>query len=233
MQTFAKKEITLYTYHLKPPFITNLEKKEGLSFDLVKLLNNNNKKVHYKVRYIPRLRLEKDIMINNPSPILWVSPIWFKDKSKYKFNWSDVILKDRDVFISLNKRFNYTGPSSVIGQYIILTRGFFYHGLQALMKEKKISPLLLDSETQSFKMIASGRGGLSIISESTLSYLLLSESLETRDKIKVAKNPHDSYNRSILLPKHKKTIYKDLNNRISRLKNNPLWLKLLKKYNLK
>jgi len=167
--TFASKEsVSLYTYHLKPPFIVDLEKMKGLSFDLAKVLSKNSEKFNFVVNYLPRKRLDA---IKEKKIVLWSNPPWVSDSEQKEYFWSRGIVKDSDVIISHRDHpLIFNDIKKVTNKNIIGVRGYVYPELSESFKEKKLERTNVNTENQIISMIEKGRRDGGVVSLSTLKF---------------------------------------------------------------
>ena len=98
----AKEIVPMYTYHQKAPFIFSLDRELGISFTLVELLNRYSKKYQFKLVYLPRKRLD---LVKTKKIVLWTNPSWMNDIDETRFLWSQNLVRDSEIFISLKKTF--------------------------------------------------------------------------------------------------------------------------------
>ncbi|RZQ55084.1 hypothetical protein C1E23_00685 [Pseudoalteromonas phenolica] len=114
------KKVFIYIYHLKPPYIEQLELETGLYFELVELFNLHQSKFQFIPQFVPRKRLNREIENNTlDGIILGVHPVWFKDKKQEKFLWTQPILCDQDEFVSPKSNpFEYTSKDSLTNKNI-------------------------------------------------------------------------------------------------------------------
>ena len=226
----AHNVFPLYAYHLKPPFIIDVDKEQGLYFDLARVLNQKQKDIFFKTVFMPRNRL--DLMIEQgklDGAVIGVSPIWFKDKSENKYFWTENFFSDRDEVISLKeKAIEFDGPQSITGKKLGGVMGFSYFGINALVEQGKIYRDDTIGEKQILMMILTGRVDIGIVSLSTYSYLLKNNPWQGR--FYLSKKPHDEYQRRVLVPKQYIKEYAYIHEVINRLPENSLWQRFVSSY---
>lgn len=230
-QKMDKETFVLYSYHYHVPFLIDLEKRKGLTFELIDFLNSLDTQYNFEVVFKPRSRLETKGKIVN-KPILWTSPVWFKDKQETKYKWTKALLHDKDVFVSKMK-FEYKSLESLTNLKVIMPRGFYFYGVTEMAKNKKISPIYVENERQSLKMIIQGRGDVAIIGHSMLTNLFDHDLKESRNILRISKHPHDEFDRRILFPKKFKKQFKSINDQLKKPKIIKKWKSIIKKYKLK
>lgn len=225
-----RQALTLYTYHLMPPHLIDLEKEQGLYFDVARYLNSHNSRYQFNVKYLPRKRIKR--LIENhklKGAVLGVSPTWFKDKSETRYLWTASVLSDRDLLVSIAvKPFEYKGPSSLIGKTVGGVLGFYYFGVDELVAEGKVARLNTHSEEALLSMVLSQRVNAGIISEVTLAYLVKRN--QWQGKFYVAKQPHDQYERRIMLLKDSQDAFAVLQQALQSMQSDPSWHQQVQQY---
>ena len=187
---YGSENVQIYSYHHKPPFIVNLDKKQGLTFDIVKLMNKHSTKHKYKVNYLPRKRLD----LKENRIVLWTHPKW--EMKRDNFQWFSLKLEDSDVIIFKEEnKIDFKGPESLVGETLVCVTGYFYKSINELMKSGDIKRVNLTAESQIIEVIDHDRYKYGIMSLSALNY--------TQDRspkfksILYANNPQDSFERHI------------------------------------
>lgn len=226
-----KTIVNVYAYHLKPPFIINLDKKEGLYYDFVDYLNRNSDKYAFKFNFIPRKRVELLLENNTLDGILiGVNPVWFKDKSETKYLWSSRFLTDRDDVVShATKPVEYGNNQALIGKVFGGVRGYYYYGISELIKEGKITRQDTIGEPELLSMLLLKRVDAIIISNSTFSYLTLN-GFDPKF-FHISKKPHDMFERRVLVPLAMKDIYSDIENLVLKSTADTEWQTAIQQYN--
>ena len=227
----VKKKVTVYAYHLKPPFIVNLDKEKGLYYDFSKYMNSRLTGYHFTTVFIPKKRIENYLKKKEMDGILiGVNPLWYGDKDETKYLWTSKIYSDQDEIVSLIKlSFVYNGPESLIGKRLGGVLGFFYHSIGDLVDKGKIYRDDAISEEAVIKKIFSGRVDVGIVSRSTLNYFI-ERIPEWQGKFFVSPKPHDVFDRRILVPIEKKGLYNDIYPIIEKISKDEKWIKLINGY---
>ncbi len=230
--TVAKQKINVdvFVYHLKPPFIVSNTNKLGLYFDFSDYLNTKSNKYHFETVFVPRKRIETMISSKKFDGILLgVNPLWFKDKAETKYLWTSNFYQDRDEIVSLpEEAFEYTTPMSLSGKILGGVRGFYYFGIDELVSKGEITRYDTIGEYELLQMIMLKRVDVGIVSRSTLKYL--SKAKNWQNKFYLSQNPHDKYQRRVLVPHNNKAIYDEISPIIDNLDNDSVWQEILKKY---
>jgi len=227
-----KVAVNIYVYHLKPPFIVDLAKKEGLYFDFSTFLNKKSLRFHFETVFVPRKRAEYMLKHQQlDGALLGVNPVWFNDKAETKYLWTDKILTDEDEVVSLIKnKIVYLGADSLIGLTLGGVLGFYYYGIDELVTEGKITRQNTIGEKELLLMLQYGRVDVGIISRSTLRYIFSQEPWQALYYI--SPRPHDTYDRRILIPHNNQMLFNLLAPIIAQLDTDEDWQELLKKYQL-
>jgi len=225
-----KEHVDVYVYHLKPPFIVNNTYELGLYFDLSTYLNSKSDKYHFETIFVPRKRIEIMLDANKlDGVLLGVNPIWFKDKAETKYLWTSKIFQDQDEVVSLAERaIEYTGPKSILGQVLGGVRGFYYFGVNEQVSQGEITRHDTVGEYELLQMIILKRVDIGIVSSSTLEYLVKAKNWQ--GKFYASKQPHDKYQRRILIPHTKRAIFDEIEPIVKNLARDPSWQKILQKY---
>jgi len=225
-----KINVDVYVYHLKPPFIVSNTNRLGLYFDFSSYLNSKTDKYHFETIFVPRKRIETMLKSEKLNGILLgVNPTWFKDKAETKYLWTSNIYHDQDEFVSLvESPVEFTGADSLTGKILGGIRGFYYFGLEEKVKQNKIIRFDTIGEYELLQMLMLKRVDVGIVSRSTLEYLMKAKGWQ--GKFYLSKQPHDKYERRVLVPHNKKDIYDEIMPIISSLPDDPFWKLILKQY---
>lgn len=222
---------TLYTYHQKPPYY--FKKKEessvlGVYQALVDYLNRAQSDIFVKLEFRPRIRLENELNSGQlKGAIVGVNPLWFKDKSKTRYFWTEAFMNDQDVIVVRNgQEFPFAHPRDLEGRTMALPRGLYFWGVTERIKEKKIKVFETDSDIQNLSMVAYNRADATILSILTANYLFEKEFKDTW--FSILETPHDKFERSILFPRYYKYEYRKLNNLLKKVMSDNEWQSVLK-----
>ncbi|MFC3034589.1 ABC transporter substrate-binding protein [Pseudoalteromonas fenneropenaei] len=197
----AKSVITLYVYHLKPPYILDVHEQTGLYFDVASLLNRVQDDVTYKTHYMPRKRLEKQLLDEQlDGMILGVNPLWFGDKHQTRYLWSEALFGDVDDFVSpKSKPFEFAGIETLKGKTLGGIRGYVYFAIDGIIATGEATRVDTSEEVQLLDMLAKERLDVAIVSRSTRRYLQTVHAWQ--DAFHISQIPHDAYKRHILAPR--------------------------------
>lgn len=118
--------LPLYAYHLKPPYLSDLQRREGLYFDFAEMLSLRAPGLRFRTEYLPRRRLDQELAAGRlDGLVLGVHPTWFRDPERRIHLWSPPFMHDADVVVSRQEQpVIYTGPASLTGLRLALPRGY-------------------------------------------------------------------------------------------------------------
>ncbi len=230
VQAHENPLVNVYAYHLKPPFIVDLERRQGLYYDFSDYLNSKGDSYRFQTLFLPRNRLEHALASQQlDGVVIGVSPPWFHDPLEQHYLWTPSLFHDQDEIVSLASHpFDYSGPESLNGRRLAGVLGFSYAGIDALVVAGKISRSNTAGEREVVQMILKGRVDVGIVSRSTLDYLLATEPMP--GQFHVSPTPHDIFERRILVPRDKAAVHAYLLPIIEQMHSDPAWQAILKKY---
>ncbi|MBD1581590.1 substrate-binding periplasmic protein [Pseudoalteromonas sp. S16_S37] len=226
LPSYAAQQVKIYAYHLKPPYLIDVEEEKGLYFDLTKLLNQFQSMINFKLEYMPRKRLNRDIEQNTlDGLIMGVSPVWFRDREQIKFAWSKAFMNDRDEFVSHVKApFEFDGPSSLYAKTIGGIRGYYYFQVAPVVTLEKAIVVETGTELQLLEMVVKQRLDVAVISRATVNYLV-AQNKHWQNDIHFSQQPHEFYSRAMVATKSMQAVIDTINN----LMRDPLFDKALNK----
>ncbi|QTL34693.1 ABC transporter substrate-binding protein [Pseudoalteromonas viridis] len=197
----AVERLNIYVYHNKPPYITNQTEQRGLYFDLVTLLNGAQSHTRYKLVYLPRRRIERDLNEQTlDGVVLGVHPVWFKDPDKTRYLWSEPLMYDTDEFVSCaGTPFEYIGASSMQNKKFGGIFGYHYFRTVEPVKSGSLERVNANSEEGLLELALRERVDFAIVSRSTLNYFIKKN--RWQNHFYLSKQPHESYYRAILSPR--------------------------------
>ena len=225
-----KEQITIYAYHLKPPYIINVVEERGLYFDFSRYLNSKAGLYQFQTRFMPRKRIEVYLNRGELNGILiGVNPVWFKDKAQTKYLWTSTIFQDQDEVVSLAQApVEYLGPKSLEGLNLGGVLGFYYFGISEAVEAGDIKRTDLENESSVLQMLIYKRIDSGIVSRSTLDYLVKEN--DWQGQFHLSSISHDKYSRHILLPLKYSKLYKYIESIIVNINDDPMWQKMRLKY---
>lgn len=222
--------VIAYAYHLKPPFITDVQKEQGLYFAFSAYVNAKLGREALKTEYLPRKRLEQ--VLHQPDfngIVLGVNPVWFHDIDETHFLWTSALMMDRDELVSSAERpLQYNGPNSLQGRLIGGVQGHYYYGIDEAVQAGQLRREDTDSELQNLTKLRVQRIDATIISRSTFDYL--TRHYGGREFYALSARPHDVYARRILVPFQRRDVYDWLEPIMRQLPSDPTWQQLMKAY---
>ena len=220
----AATEVILYAYHLKPPYIVDREKGVGLYYDLARYLNEHVPGYTFRTVYLPRRRLEHDLELGRLNGlVVGVNPNWFKDEARTRYMWTPPILHDDDIVVSLKTRpVKYEGPESLVGKHVGLAMGYYYFGVDELVRANRVRRDDAISEEASLEKLLRERVDAAIVTRRTLDFLLRRHP-DWQGRFYVAHTPHDSFDRMVLVPKEFGYLMPDLNAALGPILHDPEW----------
>ena len=195
----SARDVSVWVYHNFPPYIVDMGREEGISFDLVRYLNDRaDGAFTFHVEVLPRLRLNYRLNLEVPGIVLWANPAWFGDKEQTRYLWTSPILADSNVVISpRNSAFEYAGPDSLANMSLVGVRGHSYPGVDDLVADGRVVRFDVSAENHLMHFIATGRGDVAIIADSAARYHVKRYGLE--DAVHFSETPHSRYSRNILV----------------------------------
>lgn len=220
----AADELTLYAYHLKPPYMSDLARRQGLYFDLAELLSLRAPRLRFRTEYLPRRRLDQELAAGRLGGlVLGVHPSWFKDSERKLYLWTPAFMRDADVVVSRHEQpVSYIGAESLAGLRMALPRGDYYAGIDELVRAGRIQRTDSESEETALMMMSLGRADASIVTRRTL-YALIAERPGLRGRFHVAAQPHDEFERHILVPRELAALHQPVSEALLQLVRDPAW----------
>jgi len=221
--------IPMWTYYKTLPFSLT-QNKDDITHYLANYLSKASKgKWLFKPVYIPRKRIEQYLLSGEKGIVAWVNPIWFKDANEKNYNWSQVIVFDKNIIISnASNPIFYQSPESLIGLRFGGVLGHNYQGIDELVQSGRIYREDSSSFAQNIKKLSHKRLDVTLIPESELSYL----TNPYVDKFHISKKEHSHYERKLLVTKNIHNMVGFLNKKIDELKQDLHWQGLSPKASL-
>lgn len=225
------REVIIYDYHLKPPFILDAENGKGLDFDIAEYLNSKQHRFHFRTVYVPRNRINARIATGKlDGLIIGVNELWFHDPTRVRFLWSPSYLPDEDVVVSLKSRpVEYTEPNSLRGLTVGFPQGYYYYGLSELADANKLNREYAPSEESNLSKLVARRINVTVVSRSTYNYLLKIHP-EWRNVFYVSTVPEERFDRHLLIPLHWGEVQIVLSRILPQVSHDPAWQKILARY---
>ncbi len=225
----------LYAYHNKPPYYAEFatERNAGkpwLYEDLADYLNERQSAFRVRIKYLPRVRLEKELERGTlKGGIVGVNPLWFRDLERTRFWWTPPFMQDRDVVVvQQGKAFPYEHPRDLIGKQLTLPRGLYWWGVTELILAGKIRAEETDHDVQNLHKVALGRADATITSY--LSFQRMMKDHFPQGGLECLPVPHDQYERRILVPLRYEAQYQALAAALDGAQDDPAWRRRLDAY---
>ncbi len=220
----------MYTYHNKPPFIIDLKERRGLYFDLAERLNALSCHYQFVTAYLPRKRLDHIIDMNKlDGVVLGANPLWFDDLEEIKFLWLPPYYADRDDFISLKSApFEYRGPASLAGKTLVAVAGYYYVGINEMVKKGELLRIDTVGEQEVIKLVEKKRADMGLLSLSVYSYLKKHHALEGIFHISTV--PHDSFERRAFTSRSNVAIHAEMQRLFQQIMSDGSWESMRKQY---
>lgn len=232
MASAVAADLTLYSYHSTPPFVTGDGK--GLTYELADYMTKKSKgALNVKVSVLPRARVDQAVQAADfKDAVPWVFPTWFKDKDKANYLWSESLFPDENIIVSTAaKKIEFSGPESLKGASFGGVLGHNYAGIDDLVKAGQVDRQDAQNEETNLKKVASGRVDATLLPASSANYLV--PQLGIGDKLHTSGTPQSRYTRHLLIGKGNPELLKQVNAIIGEMKGDAVWQDVLKKYNVK
>lgn len=222
--------VVAYVYHLKPPFITDVRKEQGLYFDFAAYVNRKLGQPVMRTEYRPRKRLEPMLLQSDfQGVVLGVNPVWFRDSDEAKYLWTGTLMMDRDEMVSSAQRpVTYNGPASLVGKTVGGVLGHYYFGIDEAVAAGQMLREDTDSELQNLTKVRVQRVDVTIISRSTLDYLF--KHYGGAEFYHLSERPHDVFARRVLIPFSRRDVYDWLEPIVKQLPSDPEWQAIVQSY---
>nr|WP_316638408.1 hypothetical protein [uncultured Roseateles sp.] len=223
--------LTQYDY---PPFVTT--PGAGLSHDWAAWLAQRlpHELAGLRPQILPRRRLDQVLAKPQWTGIVpWVAPSWFGDAGLTRFIWSEPVMDDEDLVLSLkSKPVLFDGPASLKGLRLGGVAGHVYVDIDPLVKRGE---LLRDDATDTGKNLRKlllGRVDVIFLSRSGMPWW---QSLmpEMEAQLFVAPQPRARFQRRMLLsPQIDAGLRAALLTEIEAMPHDPAWQEAMRHYGL-
>jgi len=223
------KQVPAYTYHLKPPFVIDQQARQGLYYDLVDKISDDT--YRYYLVYMPRKRLARLMEQSDfDGLVVGVSPHWFHDEEEKAFAWTQPFIHDHDDIVSdVTQPFDFQ-RSPIQQKTMAGVEGFFYINLNPFIDDGLVQRFDTASETQVIEMVLRQRADFGVISRSTFNYLLQHD--KKLANIHISAQPHESFARRILIPKHRQDLHHHVQQRLEVALSSADWQAILLHYGI-
>jgi len=220
--------VPVLSYYEVAPFKTS--EGQGLSYDLVALLNAAAaSNIIYKLKHLPRKRINHALNNQEGVIVLFVSPAWFNDKKQTRYHWSKGLFKDgNDVISRLSDPIEYIGIESLTGKVMGALLGRKYGPIDTAVAAGKIKREDINVLGRNLLKLKAGRIDFTILSRTWASYLIKNQKLQNVFYRSSFKN----FERHLLISKTLKKQVPFLQEWVTNLNTNKDWNRLLKKYGI-
>lgn len=224
----AQKKIHVMTYYDSFPFITGED--TGLIYDFVDLLEKHAEhQYNFIVVQATKRRVNVSLTTEDNIIIPFVNPVWLDDEDKTKYLWSKFIVEGRNEIITrVESRFEYLDASSLYGNSFAGIKGHRYKAIEHALKIGKIKKNDYDSYHQCLRLVAAGKSFATTMPTNTFHFL--AKELKLTSKLQISDQPFARYKRYLMLNKDMASEYPSIMLVLKKLKADPRWQTLLKKY---
>ncbi len=238
LQASQVVHVPVYQYHNWEPFYFKEDKiKQGFSLVFVEQLNEffrkqrPDLKIYFTLHPKDRPELNKLLQEGQQGLILWANELWFKRLfDQPYFIATSPVYWDNDAVVSLAKApVDYETPGSLVNKTIGGLPGHYYHGVDQLVKQGKITRINGESDRINLKKLMSGDLDAIIITQTVFNYV---KPDFPKAMFYQSFTPQDSYSRHILITPEFARLEELLNYYISSLPSNKEWVKVLSSYGL-
>lgn len=162
--------LPVLSYYDYPPFSTG--PGQGLTAQLLTLLHERaeGQLPALQAELLPRKRVAA--RVGQPGwfgLVPWVSPTWFMRSERQRFIWSEPLMQDEDLVLSLRSRpVDYQGPASLKGLRLGGVFGHVYAEVDPLVETGEIQRVDSFSQDANLRMLLMGRVDAVFVSRSGL-----------------------------------------------------------------
>lgn len=223
------QEVVVYGYHHMPPYtLTDAQpESSGLNREFVALLNQSDLGIKFTYKLIKRPQLNRILENDESALVIWANPIWFEKDKLPRYLWSKAIFWDTDNIISLKQRnLEYRTPASLKGLRLGGNKGYFYKGINKLVKQGAIERIDATGDRQNIQRLLESEIDAAVMSRS--SYFNIRRQVPEYEQLSISSIPHSAFYRHILVTKDNKTLLEPLNQWLSKLPSNKRWQQLIK-----
>lgn len=226
------KTITAWSYYDYAPYSVDPNKKIGMSYDFVEMLNQDSKGVFkLDLKILPRKRMDYEIAQGKEGLVLWAIPKSLKDPDMVHFLWTPPIFKDKDEIVSLStKPIKYSGPDSLVGLIFGGILGHRYAAIDEYIDNKKIKRVDAKKHSAIVSMLLKNRIEVTTLPGTVSRYII--DQLGIQGKLYFSPTPLLAYQRRILLQPTLKEEQRFLSKLMIDLDLNPKWKQILNNYGL-
>lgn len=192
--------LPVLSYYDYPPFSTG--PGQGLTHSLLALLQERAGPLLPPLQpaLMPRRRVAAMVASRGWRGLVpWVSPAWFQDPARHRFIWTEPLMQDEDLVLSLKSQpVDYQGPASLKGLTLGGVFGHVYPETEALVMAGELQRLDSFSQDANLRMLLMGRVQAVYVSRSGLSGWRR-RLPEFDARLHVAEKPRQRYQRHLVL----------------------------------
>lgn len=226
------RTVQVLTYHNFPPFVVDEKTRQGLSFDIVDILNELKiPGIDFTLAIHPRARLNRELRRQPEWLVLWANPAWFKDRDMTTYAWSAPIFEDANVLVTRDPDFDYSGPLSLHSMQMLGLREHSYQGIDEMIESGMISKEDAPGWDSLLLMVAY-RPHVDFTILPMLAARYYRTQLQLQDNVFIASTPHSRFTRSIMGPASSSTLSPLIDTLAETLASSPQWKALMKHYHL-
>lgn len=201
----AQQSIHVVLTSNQAPFVIDLATRNGLAFDVLEILNENQSRFQFEESLIPVKRLVYTNIRKHYDLILFNDVNW---------GWTDLgakgsapLTNGRDIFISPES----ANSNPLVGS-IAAVRGYHYgfanYDPEQLAKMQRVT--LVNTESDIIRMVLNKRTKWGVISESYLNWFAI-QSPKTAKQLKISPKEDHRYQRQFVVFEHSKISVAQIN----------------------
>lgn len=230
--TVRARTVPVLTYHNFPPFVVDAQTHQGLSFDIVNILNALKLPgIQFKLVIHPRARLNRELRRQPEWLVLWANPAWFNDRGMTTYAWSSPLFEDANVVVTRDPEFDYSGPMSLQSMQMLGLREHSYQGINEMIASGAISKENAPGWDSLLLMIAY-RPHVDFTILPMLAARYYQTQFQLEDDVFIAPTPHSRFTRSIMGPTSSAALKPLIDTLADQLSVSPEWQALITHYQL-
>lgn len=227
-----RDSLPVLSYYDYPPFSTG--PGQGLTAQLLTLLHERaeGQLPSLQAELLPRKRVAAQV--GQPGwlgLVPWVSPSWFMNAERQRFLWSEPLMQDEDLVLSLRSRpVDYHGPASLKGLRLGGVFGHVYAEVDPLVAAGEIQRVDSFSQEANLRMLMMGRVHAVFVSRSGLAgWRQRLPGFE--QSVQAAAQPRMRYQRHLMLsPRVPEAQSQRLLQTVAELAQDPAWRAVLQQH---
>lgn len=223
--------IRLVTYHVSPPYIIDIKRQQGLTYELARRLSLQSKgQFEFVVEPMSRPAVNDLLHSDEVLVLPWVNPLWFTAQSPERFYWSREYTEDGNALISLTDTpFDYSGPQSLVGRSISGLKGGRWIGIDPLVEQKQVERIDAPDHWSAMRQVIKGQSDMAIVPYTIAKYLIASQSKP--GIFYFSTEPHSQFSRRFLVKNHE-GVGAYIDQQIEYFRTSPEWASILASFGL-